>query len=111
MIVSAAQARLVLTTAGSRDEADRLAAALVEAHLAACVSLIPGVASVYCWQEKVETADEVLLLIKTTVENLDAVEALLCRLHSYQLPELLVLHPDSAGHAYLDWLLSASAGR
>lgn len=111
MIVSAENIRLVLTTAGSRDEADRLAAALVEEHLAACVNLVPGISSVYRWQGKVENADEVLLLIKTTVDKLDAVESALRRLHSYEVPEILVLHPEGAGKAYLDWLLHAAGSR
>jgi periplasmic divalent cation tolerance protein len=104
MIVPTPSIRLVLTTAGSREEADRLAAALVEAQLAACVNLLPGISSVYRWQGAVESAGEVLLLIKTTAANLDAVEATLRRLHSYDLPEFLILHPESATEAYADWL-------
>ncbi len=105
MIVSAAHVRLVLTTAGSREEAERIAGALVNEHLAACANLIPGLISIYRWQGAVETAGEVLLLIKTTAENLDRVEAAVRRLHSYELPEFLVVHPDSGTQAYLDWLL------
>lgn len=108
MIVSAALVRLVLTTAGSREEAERIAAALVNGRLAACVNLIPGLTSIYRWQGAVETAAEVLLLIKTTVENLDRVEAELRRMHSYELPEFLVLHPAAGSQAYLDWLLHST---
>lgn len=104
MIVPTPSIRLVLTTAASRDEADRIAAALVEAHLAACVNVVPGITSTYRWRDGVETADELLLLIKTTVENLEAVESALHRLHSYELPEFLVLQPEAAGKAYADWL-------
>ncbi len=108
MIVSAAQVRLVLTTAGSREEAERIAAALVNERLAACVNLIPGLSSTYRWQGVVETAAEILLLIKTTAENLDRVEAGIRRMHSYELPEFLILRPDAAGEAYLDWLLNST---
>jgi periplasmic divalent cation tolerance protein len=105
MIVPATHIRLVMTTVGSREEAERIAAVLVEAHLAACVNVVPGVNSVYRWQGKVERAEEVLLLIKTTVESLEGVEATLRRLHSYELPEFLVLQPEAGSKAYLDWLL------
>ncbi len=104
MIVPTTSIRLVMTTAGSHEEAGRIAGALVEAHLAACVNLVPGVSAVYRWQGDVETANEVLLLIKTTVENLDTVESTVRRLHSYELPEFLVLQPEAATQAYADWI-------
>ena len=109
MIVPATHVRLVMTTAGSREEAERIAAALVEAQVAACVNLVPGVSSVYRWRGEVETANEVLLLIKTVAENLDAVESAVRQLHSYELPEFLVLQPEAAGQAYAEWLVSAAA--
>ena len=108
MIVSATHVRLVLTTAGSREEAERIAGALVQQHLAACVNLIAGLTSIYCWKGAVETAGEVLLLIKTTVDHLDRVEAVVRHLHSYELPEFLVVHSDAASQAYLDWLLQST---
>jgi len=100
--------RLVLTTAGSREEAKRLAHALVEQRLAACVNLVPGVTSVYRWQGKVESADEILLVIKTSVANLGRLEESLRALHSYEVPEFLVLRPESASQPYLDWLLAST---
>jgi periplasmic divalent cation tolerance protein len=108
MIVSAAHVRLVLTTAGSREEAERIAGLLVNERLAACVNLIPGLASIYRWQGAVESASEVLLVIKTTAENLERVEAEIRRMHSYELPEFLVLTPEAASSAYLDWLLQGA---
>jgi periplasmic divalent cation tolerance protein len=108
MIVPATEARLILTTASSRDEAERIAGFLVDEHLAACVNIIPGLASVYRWQGNVEEAEEILLLIKTTAANLDQVEAALRRLHSYDVPEFLVLTPESASKPYLDWLLETT---
>jgi periplasmic divalent cation tolerance protein len=103
------QARIVLSTAGNLDEAERLAHALVEGRLAACVSLVPKLTSIYRWQGEVERAQEILLLIKTTADQLAAVEAELHRLHSYQVPEFLVLEISAGSQAYLDWL-GASVG-
>jgi len=107
MIVPTPSVRLVMTTVGSREEAERIAVALVKAHWAACVNVLPGVSSVYRWQRQVEKANELLLLIKTTEENLEAVESTLRRLHSYELPEFLVLQPEAAAQAYADWLAGA----
>ncbi|MGA7351745.1 MAG: divalent-cation tolerance protein CutA [Acidobacteriaceae bacterium] len=108
MIVPATEARLILTTAGSRDEAEHIARALVDERLAACVTIIPGLTSVYRWQGKVEAAPELLLLIKTAAPNLSHLEEALRRLHSYQVPEFLVLTPESASNLYLDWLLQST---
>lgn len=106
MILPAPDVRIVLSTAGSREEAERLAHFLVEQHLAACVNLVPGVQSVYRWQGAVESAAEVLLLVKTTAANLERLESALRHLHSYQVPEFLVLHLESSGENYLEWLRS-----
>jgi periplasmic divalent cation tolerance protein len=77
---------------------------LVEERLAACVNLIGGVHSVYRWKETVETADEVLLLIKTQEEKVDAVRARVHELHSYEVPEFLVLDVADGSSAYLAWI-------
>lgn len=97
-------ARVVLTTTADPAEAGRLARTLVEERLAACANLIPSVQSIYRWEGKVEAAIETLLLLKTTVEQLDALEARLHALHSYQTPEFLVLPVESGSSAYLQWL-------
>lgn len=109
MPVPAAEARLVLTTAGSREEAEQIARSLLDEHLAACVNIIPGLTSIYRWKGDVESASEVLLLIKTTAANLNPLESALRRLHSYEVPEFLVLTPESASKPYLDWLLQSAA--
>lgn len=80
--------------------------ALVEERLAACVNIVPGLTSIYRWHGAIETAGEILLIVKTTAANLDNLEAAIRRLHSYQVPELLALTPESASEPYLDWLLS-----
>lgn len=98
------QARIVLTTVSSRDEAMRLARTMVEERLAACVNILGDVQSIYRWQGAVEDSAEVLLLIKTGVEKLEALEAAVRRLHSYDVPEFLVLQVASGSKAYLGWL-------
>lgn len=108
MLGPASEIRLILSTAGSRDEAERIAHPLVDAQLAACVNIVPGLQSIYRWQGKVESADEVLLLIKTTVANLERVESALRSAHSYEVPEFLVLTPESASEPYLRWLLEST---
>jgi periplasmic divalent cation tolerance protein len=101
-------ARLALTTAASRDEAERIAHALVEERLAACVNIATGIRSVYRWQGAVETADEILLLIKTTVQNIDKLRARLDELHSYELPEFVVLEVAGGSQDYLDWIAAST---
>ncbi|HEX3729115.1 MAG TPA: divalent-cation tolerance protein CutA [Opitutaceae bacterium] len=100
----APQARIVLTTASNPDEAALLARTLVEERLAACATLIPAVESIYHWEGQIETSTEALLLIKTGLEQLPALESRLRELHSYQIPEFLVLDIESGSHAYLEWL-------
>ena len=97
-------ARIVLTTAGSQEEARKLAHALVERRLAACVNIVPQVESIYRWQGKVQTAEEWLLLIKTQAEFFDRVSNALKELHSYDLPECLMLEVTAGSPEYLDWI-------
>jgi periplasmic divalent cation tolerance protein len=96
--------RLILTTVATPDEARRLAHTLVEEQLAACVTLLPAVESIYCWQGKIESSAETLLLIKTGLDQLPALESRLHALHSYEVPEFLVVDVESASHPYLEWL-------
>jgi periplasmic divalent cation tolerance protein len=96
--------RLVLTTCGSLEEARTISHALVERHLAACVSIVPQIESVYRWQGEIEAATEWLLLIKTTVEVFDRVREALSELHSYELPECIEIGIDDGSAAYLEWI-------
>lgn len=97
-------ARIVLTTAGSVDEARKLARALVENRLAACVNIVPQVESVYRWQGKVESAGEWLLVIKTMARSFPGVQATIEALHSYEAPECIVLDVTDGDEEYLDWI-------
>ena len=97
-------ALVALSTVGSADDAQRIARALVERRLAACVNVVPGLTSVYAWKGAVETGQELLLVIKTRRARFEALRAALVELHPYEVPELIAL-PVEAGHApYLDWL-------
>ena len=97
-------ARIVFTTTASIEDARLLARALVEERLAACATLIPAVESIYRWDDKVESAGEVLLLLKTGAGKLAALEARLLNLHSYEIPEFLVLPIEHGSDSYLAWM-------
>jgi periplasmic divalent cation tolerance protein len=86
------------------EEAPVIARMLVEKRLAACVNILPGVQSVYRWQEKIEEANEAMLVIKTTEHKVPLIEQALKSLHSYQLPEFLVLSVEGVSDAYLKWI-------
>ena len=102
--------KIVLTTAGSREEAEKIAHALVERRLAACVNIVSPIHSVYRWQGKVENADEHLLLIKTTAAGFDAVARAIRELHSYELPECIELSIERGSADYLEWIEQSLAG-
>ena len=94
----------VLTTAGSEEEAGRIASLLVERRLAACVQVVGPIISRYRWQDEVEEAREWQLLAKTTRAAYEAVEAAIRAAHSYDEPEIIAT-PIVAGSAgYLAWI-------
>jgi periplasmic divalent cation tolerance protein len=96
--------RIVLSTAGSADEASKIAQYLVEHQLAACVNIIPHIGSIYRWQGKMESSTEWLLLIKTTQQKFPAVRDAIRQLHSYDLPECAVVAIEDGSEAYLNWI-------
>ncbi len=95
---------VVLTNVPDRAVARRIADALIERRLAACVNLLAECTSVYRWQGAVETATEVPLLIKTRAEVYADVEALIHSLHPYELPEIIALPVTAGAPAFLDWI-------
>src|ERR1700758_786228 len=95
--------RLVLTTAGSREEAGKIAHALVDRGLAACVNIVP-IESVYRWKGKVEEASECLLLIKTTANAFNPLRDAIAELHSYDLPECIAVAIEDGSEKYLQWI-------
>ena len=102
--------KIVLTTAGSQEEAEKIAQALVERRLAACVNIVGPIHSVYRWQGTVESADEHLLLIKTTAASFDAVARAIRELHSYELPECIELSIEGGSAEYLKWIEQSVGG-
>jgi len=96
---------VVLVTCSTAAEARRIARAVVEARLAACVNIFSGgVQSIYRWKGKVESTRERLLLIKTSRKRLAKLQATVERLHSYDVPEFIALPIDAGSPAYLAWL-------
>jgi periplasmic divalent cation tolerance protein len=106
----ATELKLVLTTCGSRDVADRLAGTLVERRLAACVNVLPGVGSIYRWQGQIERDDEILVLIKTAQHRLPAIEESIRQISGYELPEIVAVDIAGGGADYLAWLADAVGG-
>lgn len=106
MTETTSRARIVLATASGPEAAGRLGRTLVEERLAACATVLPGAQSIYRWKGEVESASETVMLIKTSVELLPALEKRLHELHSYETPEFLVLPVETGSHAYLEWLLA-----
>ncbi|BBO30859.1 divalent-cation tolerance protein CutA [Lacipirellula parvula] len=94
----------IATTAGSREEADRIATALVDRSLAACVQIVGPMQSVYRWQGQIDRSEEWLCQIKTTRQHYAAVEAAIRELHSYECPEVIATPIVAGSAAYLQWL-------
>ena len=99
---------VVLCTFPDLDQARQIGAALVERQVAACVNLLPGVESIYRWEGKVERANEVLGLIKTT--RYAELEAAIRELHPYEVPEILALPVGAGSESYIGWLKESCGG-
>ncbi|WP_088331428.1 divalent-cation tolerance protein CutA [Lacimicrobium sp. SS2-24] len=99
---------LVLCTCPDEASASEIATAAVEQKRAACVSIVPGLTSVYSWQGKVEKDREVQLLIKTTRSNTDALYKLVLSLHPYDEPEWLIIDVAGGSTTYLNWIKSST---
>jgi periplasmic divalent cation tolerance protein len=101
---------VVLSTVASGEDGDRLARALVERRVAACVNVLPGVTSFYRWEGNVQRDEERLLVIKTRADRFEELRSALVDLHPYGVPEVIAL-PITAGHRpYLSWLDESVSG-
>lgn len=103
-VTEGGDAIMVLITASSREEADRIARQLVDERLAACVTIVPQVWSLFIWEQTVSQEDEVLLLVKSRRARFAQVVAAVTRLHSYAVPEIMALPIVMGSSAYLRWL-------
>jgi len=107
---STPQARIVLTTESTLDEANKLGRTLVEERLVACATLLPVVQSIYNWEDQIQSAPETMVLLKTSTDKLEALEARLLELHSYRVPEFLVVPVEHGSAGYMEWMLKTLAG-
>jgi periplasmic divalent cation tolerance protein len=99
----------VLTTTGSREEADRLATSAVEQRLAACAQVFGPVTSTYWWRGAIETADEWQCVLKTTTARCDELMAHLRAHHSYETPEIVASPIVGGSPEYLSWIAQETA--
>ncbi len=95
---------VVFITASNEDEAAKIAKALVEARLAACVNIIRSIRSIYSWQGKIEDDTEVLMIAKTQKALFDALSKKVKELHSYSTPEIIALPVVEGSEDYINWL-------
>lgn len=100
---------IVLTTAATDEHAARIADALVEGRLAACVNIVGPIRSVYRWKGEICRDDERLLIVKTTVARFEEVRQMIRAVHSYALPEVILLPIAEGDPGYLDWIASSVA--
>jgi periplasmic divalent cation tolerance protein len=100
----------VTTTASTKEEAAKIAKALLEGRLAACVQILGPIESRYWWNGKIEQSTEWLCLIKTNRGKYSAVEAAIRANHSYEVPEIVACPIELGSEPYLDWLRSETAG-
>jgi periplasmic divalent cation tolerance protein len=101
---------VVLTTCAVESDAERMARALVDARLAACVNVVPRVRSFYHWKGETQSSEEFLLIVKTSRDLFGALRAELEKLHPYELPELLAVPVVAGAEDYLRWLQSNLRG-
>lgn len=105
------QVMLCLTTAPDAATAKSLAQGLLQAKLAACVSTLPGVESMYWWQGQLETSAEFVLLIKTTADQIESLKTFVTTHHPYDTPELLCLPIADGLEKYLSWVREETANK
>lgn len=103
------EAILVITNLPDRDAARQLADRLMAERLAACINILAPCESVYRWQGKIETAQEIPVLIKTLKAHYDKVEKTIRQCHPYELPEIIAVPIIAGLPAYLDWLGAETA--
>jgi len=102
--------RLVLTTFANAEDAAKAVRTLVEAHVAACGTILPGARSIYRWKDAVEDSGESVVLLKTSAERFPELEERLRSIHPYETPEIIALDPAAVSNDYADWVIRCVAG-
>jgi periplasmic divalent cation tolerance protein len=98
---------IIFCTAGSTEEAQKIAERLVSAHLVACVNIVPAIRSIYWWNQSIQEDTEVLMMMKTEREKFADVEGMIRSLHSYEVPEIISVPLENGSQGYLKWLESS----
>ena len=101
---------IVFITAPTEEEAAKIAKALVEEKLAACVNIIKGIRSIYRWQGKIEDDPEVLMVVKTREDLFEKLADRVKELHSYEVPEVIAMPITKGSEAYLKWIGEVTGG-
>jgi periplasmic divalent cation tolerance protein len=100
------RAVLVYTTYPSIVEAEQTGRALIEQRLCACVNILPGMVSLYWWQDKVDRGEEVVMIIKTRASLAEPVRKAVKQMHSYSTPAILVLPVENVDSDYHAWIMA-----
>lgn len=95
---------VVLITAGTEEEANKIASVLLNQRKAACVNIMPRINSFFWWQNKLDSAQESLLLVKTEASLLNEIVRLVREIHSYEIPEIIALPIIGGNRDYLEWV-------
>jgi periplasmic divalent cation tolerance protein len=95
---------VVFSACGSEEQAETIAKALVDQHLAACVNIVPGARSIYRWKGQIEDATEWLLIIKSRRELMEPLRAAIGKIHTYEVPEMLAVPVVDGSESYLAWV-------
>ena len=95
---------VIFITTGTDEEARKVAGALLEQRKAACVNIVPKVSSLFWWQDRIDTAHENLLMVKTRASRVEEIVRLVKELHSYDIPEIIALPIVGGNRDYLEWI-------
>jgi len=101
---------IVLITVTSKDEAGRIGTALVNEHIAACVNILPQIRSLFFWDGKTQDENEMLMIVKSRLSQLDRIIARVKELHSYTMPEVIAIPIIGGSPEYLHWLKDSTQG-
>ena len=103
--------QIILCTCPNEDTAEKIARLLVSGKQAACVNILPGITSIYLWQEQIESAQEQLLLIKANKSSYQAIETTIKMHHPYELPEIIAVPIENGLPEYLHWIDSCHSSK